>query len=103
MDGQKVIEFLDGFKENESRDMFQNDALKYSIKRLYSSEQLQNLGQKIGILLPFTRGKLYEEYLVNLDYLSQVFREAGFKVKEIKHMDDYFQMHKEYNLSDYNN
>ncbi|VVB71298.1 mRNA capping enzyme [uncultured archaeon] len=103
MDGQKVMEFLDGVKEKESRDMFQNDILKYSIKRLYSSEELERIGQKIGILLPFSRGKLYEEYLVNLNYLGELFRDAGFEVKEIKHMDDYFQMYKEYNLSDYNN
>jgi hypothetical protein len=35
---------------------------------------------KIGVLLPFSKGKLYEENLVNINYLLTLFTRNAFRV-----------------------
>ena len=55
---------------------------KYSIKRLYSSNTLEVCNQKIGVLLPFSNGEYYEEYLVNVKSLIREFKDNGFKLVE---------------------
>jgi SAM-dependent methyltransferase len=65
---------------NESWDVHEGEALKYSLKRLYASETLEPLGQKIGVLLPFSNGRYYEEYLVNTRTLIDEFARRDFKV-----------------------
>lgn len=42
---------------------------QYAIKKMYASETFTGTNQKIGVKLPFSDGKLYEEYLINIDYL----------------------------------
>ncbi len=42
---------------------------QYLIKKMYNSETFTGTNQKIGVKLPFSDGKLYEEYLINIDYL----------------------------------
>lgn len=54
--------------------------LKYSIRRDYQGE-LTAAGQKIGIILPFSRGEYYSEYLVNTAALVKIFREAGLHLR----------------------
>ena len=91
-DGIVVITFLIGdivhkkfidnkIKVNQSWDIRENESLKYSIKRLYTHEKLEDAGQKIGILLPFSDGQYYEEYLVNAQVLITNFESHKF-VKE---------------------
>jgi len=53
---------------------------KYSIKKMYSSDRLEDAGQRIGVLLPFSNGAYYEEYLVNIEYLTKEFTDRGFSV-----------------------
>ncbi|HVE13752.1 MAG TPA: hypothetical protein VNI01_10195, partial [Elusimicrobiota bacterium] len=38
-------------------------ALKYSLQRLYAGDELEAAGQRIGVLLPFSDGRHYEEPL----------------------------------------
>ena len=64
--------------ENESYNVHENGVLKYSIKRMYSSTKLESVGQKIGIMLPFSIGQYYEEYLVNTKELINTFKSYGF-------------------------
>ena len=64
---QKNIKF------GQSIDEFENGVLKHSIKRLYESDDFACYGQKIGIILPFSNGEYYEEYLVNIKYLEELF------------------------------
>ena len=51
---------------------------KYSLKRLYSSNKLEATGQRIGVLLPFSDGRYYEEFLVNTKVLTAEFAARGF-------------------------
>jgi hypothetical protein len=53
---------------------------KYSLKRLYSGETLEGAGQRIGVLLPFSEGRYYEEFLVNTKVLTAEFAARGFRL-----------------------
>ena len=53
---------------------------KYSLKRLYSGETLEGAGQRIGVLLPFSEGRYYEEFLVNTKALTAEFAARGFRL-----------------------
>ena len=39
---------------------------------------MANNGQKIDVLLPFSNNEYYTEYLVNIDYVSNVFNQLNF-------------------------
>jgi hypothetical protein len=54
---------------------------KYALRRLYSSTTLEAVGQRIGVLLPFSDGRFYEEYLVNTESLEATFVARGFSLK----------------------
>jgi len=54
------------------------ERVKYSIRRDYSDDGLTAAGQQIGVVLPFTRGEYYEEYLLNVETLTEAFRKRGF-------------------------
>ena len=76
------------FNENKietgkSWDSYQGEVKKYSLKKLYNGNALTAIGQKIGVLLPFSHGEYYEEYLVNLDTLSAEFKLRGFKLQSV--------------------
>ena len=64
--------------EGEMYQVHETGVLKYSIKRMYSSTKLESVGQKIGIMLPFSMGEYYEEYLVNTKELIEMFKLKGF-------------------------
>jgi hypothetical protein len=55
---------------------------KYSIRRMYSSTNLEAAGQKIALILPFSDGQYYEEYLVNPKTFLSEFKRAGFTCTE---------------------
>jgi hypothetical protein len=68
--------------EGGTWDIVESDVTKFSLKRLYSSDQLEAVGQRIGVLLPFSDGQYYEEYLVNTEVLAAEFRARGFRLLE---------------------
>lgn len=85
MFGQRVHDLLtaQGIKTGESWDARALDAsetLKYSIRRGYAENQLTPAGQRIGVLLPFSNGEYYDEFLVNVDTLTREFEARGFSV-----------------------
>jgi SAM-dependent methyltransferase len=53
-------------------------ARKYSLRRDYASDKLEAVGQRIGVLLPFSDGQYYDEYLVNVTALTKVLAARGF-------------------------
>jgi hypothetical protein len=53
---------------------------KYSLRRQYKSDTLEVAGQAIGVLLPFSDGQYYEEYLVNPKALEAEFAARGFEL-----------------------
>ena len=73
--GYKIFKLLENSNEWNSYD--DNNNLKYSIKKLYNSNNLLNTGQKIDVLLPLSNS-YYTEYLVNLDYVFDIFNENNF-------------------------
>lgn len=66
----------------DSWELREGEAVKYSIRRLYASDTLEAAGQKIGVLLPFSGGQYYEEFLVNTAALTAAFADAGFVLAE---------------------
>ncbi len=80
MAGDRVHALLQAEKVQDGGtwDARDGEALKYSIRRLYASQELAPTGQRIGVLLPFSSGQYYDEYLVNLEYLTKLFAERGF-------------------------
>lgn len=86
MDGGQILEKFKKYKiaPGGSWDLVENDTLKFSVRRLFSEDELTPAGQKIGVLLPFSRGVLYEEYVSNFDELTRVFGLKGFDLIENK-------------------
>lgn len=91
--GQVQLLLLDGarilalFRENkialgETWDVREGGAPKYSIRRLFGENRLAPGGQKVGMLLPFSRGEYYEEYLSNIDEITRAFKARGFALVE---------------------
>lgn len=80
MFGDQVHKLLEenGVEPNATWDSRQDTALKYSIKRLYTGDALESVGQKIGVLLPFSDGEYYEEFLVNVEFVEKEFADRGF-------------------------
>jgi len=80
-DGHKIQEILK--KNNGHYKVSHENKIKYSIKQLYKTDKvLSPAGQEIEVVLPFSKGEPYLEYLVNYDYVIEKFSQAGFKVVE---------------------
>ena len=82
MDGARVVELHKTHKvrPGESWDSREGGALKFSVRRQYSQNTLTVAGQEIGVLLPFSNGEYYTEYLSNFDEIVKVFSARGFKL-----------------------
>ena len=78
MFGESVFKLLSNLEENQTWTIYEHEVVKYSIKKMYSSKKLEQMGQKIGIVLPFSNGEYYEEYLVNTSYLTNELKKYGF-------------------------
>ena len=76
--GYKIYKLLE--KSNEWN-LYENNYLKYSIKKKYNVNQFMNAGQKIDVLLPFSRTQYYTENLINLEYLQNTFNDNNFSVE----------------------
>jgi hypothetical protein len=69
-----------GIKSGQYWTLREGETVKYSLQRLYSDDLIRSSGQKIGVLLPFSNGSHYEEFLVNSDSLEKEFTQKGFSV-----------------------
>lgn len=65
----------------------EDGVLKYSLRRLYSSDRVEAAGQKIGVLLPFSAGAYYEEYLVSTAELGAQLEARGLRLEHKETMD----------------
>lgn len=74
---------------NENWIGIESDMTKYKYERMYTDNKFEAAGQKIKVLLPFSASELYEEYLVNISTLEQIFDEQKMKLVEAKTMDNY--------------
>jgi SAM-dependent methyltransferase len=99
-DGEKIFDLL---KTTDTWDLREGEVLKYSIKKNYSSEALEPCGQSVGVLLPFSGGKLYNEYLVNYKFLIEEFTTYGFKLDKYESFGKYLPKFKSESIKNYNN
>lgn len=76
--GYKIFKLLE--KSNQWN-LYENDYLKYSIKKKYNTNKFMNTGQKIDVLLPFSNTQYYTENLVNLEYVENTFNDNNFTVE----------------------
>jgi hypothetical protein len=82
MIGERIFEALKDVAYGESVDTYDH-VIKNSIKKLYKEDSLLPAGQKIGVLLPFSQGEYYEEYLVNTEALTEAFESKGFTCSKV--------------------
>ena len=105
LDGSRVHDLLEkkengtdtNIKKGESLDFYDEEILKYSIRRKYSSNKLSNHKNMIELILPFTNGEYYPECLVDVEALITQFEKNGFEREQyssFKKMEDNFKKHK---------
>lgn len=78
--GEAIFKLLDNLEENQTWTVYEHEVVKYSIRKMYSSKKLEQMGQKIGVVLPFSNGEYYEEYIVNIDHLTKELKKYGFSL-----------------------
>lgn len=88
MIGELIFDILKDVSINESIDTYDH-VIKNSLKKLYKDNLLLPTGQKIGVLLPFSQGEYYEEYLVNTEFLKEQFTNKGFTCGEVTNAKTY--------------
>lgn len=84
-DGQAVYDLL---AENKGKYSSVVDK-KYEIVSKYGSEKFKKFGQKIDVILPFSNGEYYTEYLVNIKYLESVFKKNKIVLMKDTSFDEY--------------
>ena len=78
---------------------YQDGVLKYSIRKDYTSKEMVDVGQPIGVLLPFSVGDYYVESLVNTDYLVSLYNDHGFDLVEKVPFSKYFKIYETHSQS----
>ncbi len=98
MNGKLVYDLLSDVKTGETWPTEQNE--KYSIKKLYpDSAKFTNFGMKISLIHPFSAGEYYEEYLVGIPGVVEVFQKRGYKVRQEGSFLDYIGNYEKFNNS----
>lgn len=97
-DGETIFNKLGN---NDVYDLVENDKIKYSIKKNYISTSLTDLNQEIGVLLPFSNNEYYNEYLVNNNYLKNIFKDNNLEVIKSASFDTMFEQYKKINNDGY--
>lgn len=87
-DGQAVFSLLKDVAFGEAWSVKEGDVFKYSIRKDYKDKKLLPAGQRIAVLHPFSQGELYEEYLVNIDQVIELF--PGYKIRQRGSFGDWF-------------
>ena len=93
-DGKAVIKLLNNTREWHSSDKDK----RFHIKLLGKDTTLMNCGQKIDVKLPFSGGKFYTEYLVNIDYIEKQFSKFNITLETEERFSAYISdyKHKQY-------
>ncbi len=86
-DGSEIVELL--ARNNGEWKSTKPD--KFSIKKQYTEDILQPVGQKISVLLPFSRDEYYDEYLVNIDYLEKEFAKYNISLEIDQSFSEYLE------------
>lgn len=86
LNGKRVANEL---KTADQFDLKENGMVKYSIRKLYPDADLAIAGQKISAIHPFSAGQYIEEFLVNFDTLTEVFKDYQMELIEIMHFESF--------------
>jgi hypothetical protein len=78
-DGGKIYDLL---RKDGSWIVHAGASIKYGIKKLYKSQELEPFGQPIDVVLPFKQGEYTAEFLANFDAIIDVFAEHELKLVE---------------------
>lgn len=78
---------------------YQDGVMKYSIRKDYISKEMVDIGQSIGVLLPFSVGDYYVESLVNTDYIVSLYNDHGFDLVEKVPFSKYFKIYETHSQS----
>lgn len=89
-DGQSVFNLL---KEHKGEWMSEKKD-KFHIKKKYNQSTIQPTGQEIEVLLPFSSGEYYTEYLVNIDYIEAEFQKIGLVLETNQGFSQYLKNYK---------
>ena len=96
--GESIFNLL---KNTDSWSAIENNSIKYQINKEYTDIVMTEAGQKISVILPFSKGKAYSEYLVNTNALVRVFKESGFSLLLKKTYSNYLEGFNIYRQSKY--
>jgi hypothetical protein len=97
-DGEKIINLL-----NENKGVWTvkvNNKIKYSIRKKYTGDELEEIGQKIEVLLPFSNKSYYEEFIVNIETVCDEFKKYGIIMETNESFSKYSDSYK--GFIDYN-
>ena len=95
-DGHKIFSLPDNWEvKNGTR-------MKYNIVKKYKSAKFENTGQKIDVLLPFSDGKLYEENLVNITFITNLMKKIKFKLIMNRSFSHLFEQFKAFDKKKFN-
>jgi hypothetical protein len=106
LDGRRVFDLLKNIKKGDSwdapsvsgsADNAQNDTKKYSIRKLYDDHKFKDFGLRISLIHPFSAGEYYEENLVGISGLEEVFIKRGYKVRQDGGFLDYIDKFAKFN------
>ena len=89
-DGNAVFNLL-----KESGEYKSSTEGKFHIKRLYEEDHITPYGQHIEAILPFSNGEFYKEPLVNIDYITEVFKEYNISLERKECFNEYFDTYHE--------
>ena len=89
-------------KHNGKYDVYEGEVLKYSIHQDYQSKKFENCGQKIKVLLPFSKGEYYTEVLVNNKYIETQFNKKNMILQQSQSFSTYLDQFQKQNFKLYN-
>lgn len=88
MDGDVIFNILEDVK---SFDLYENENIKFSIRKKYKDKKFKAQGQKISVYLPFIQD-WRDEYLVNINHVKRVFENNGFSTLAVNRTSDSFDL-----------
>lgn len=98
-DGKAIIQLLN---ENSGEWTVKvGNEIQYSIRKQYSTNFLDLIGQKIEVLLPFSKMQYYQEYLVNIDYVASEFEKHGIILETDEGFEEYLSNYKKINARNF--
>jgi SAM-dependent methyltransferase len=92
--GEKVFDLLKDIDSTKSWKRRENDQLKYSIKKKYTSDKFTGVNQKIDVLLPFSGGKYYTESLINNELFTNELEKKKIRLMAESSFDMYLDKFK---------